>query len=71
MKIAITKSFFKLVPSDFVWKLTKDPFMATKTCFFGLHNVGVFSGGSNPQNSFFLLKITKISLEKSFLMLES
>ena len=48
MKIAITKSFFKLGPSNFAWKLTKDPFMATHTCFFVFHNFGVFSGGGNP-----------------------
>ena len=50
-KIAIAKSFFKLGPSDFVWKLTKDPFMATKTSFYGLHNFGVFfGGGQTPKN---------------------
>ena len=47
MKIAITKSFLKLGPSNFAWKLNKDPIIATKTCFFVFHNFGVFSGGGN------------------------
>ena len=47
MKIAITKSFLKLGPSNFAWILNKDPFIATKTCFFVFHNFGVFLGGGN------------------------
>ena len=51
MKIAITKSFLKLGPSNFAWKLTKDPFIARKTCFFVFPNFGVLSGGGNQKKN--------------------
>ena len=71
MKIAITKSFLKLGPSNFAWKLNKDPFIATKTCFFVFHNFGVFLGEGTSRKSNLLYKIFKIRLENSFLMLET
>ena len=69
MKIAITKSFLKLGPSNFAWKLIKDPFIATKTCFFV--NFGYFRDGETSRKSNLLYKIFEIRLENSFLMLES
>ena len=56
MKIAITKSFLKLGPSNFAWKLTKDPFIATKTYFFIFPNFGVLLVGGNPPKIKFVIQ---------------
>ena len=56
MKTVITKSLFKLGPSNFAWKLTKDPFKATKTYFFDFHNFGVFSGGETQPKFKFVIQ---------------
>ena len=56
MKTVITKSFFKLGPSNFAWKLTKDPFIGTKTCFFVFPNFGVLLGGGNAPKIKFVIQ---------------